>query len=113
MVITIPPEVANSLLPYSSKASIDAALQKISAVHQHDSSSATGKLKNPGDGTVNINTADATELQRLPGVGPAMATRILAERAALGRFSKAGDLREVRGIGTKKYAKMAPFVVAD
>jgi competence protein ComEA len=71
------------------------------------------KLKNPGDGTVNINTADIPTLERLPGIGPAMAARIINERAAVGRFRKPSDLFEVRGIGPKKFAKMEPFVVVQ
>lgn len=68
------------------------------------------KLKNPGDGTVNINTAGAEELQRLPGVGPAMAERILTYRAEVGSFNAPEQLLDVRGVGEKKFAAMQPFV---
>jgi competence protein ComEA len=68
------------------------------------------KLTSPSQGTVDINTASAEELQRLPGVGPAMAARILAFRQSAGRFRKIEDLMEVSGIGPKKFAKMKRFV---
>ena len=68
------------------------------------------KLTDPSQGTVDINTADAGELQRLPGVGPAMAARIIAFRQSAGGFKKPEELMEVSGIGPKKYAKMQPFI---
>jgi competence protein ComEA len=67
------------------------------------------KLTDPSQGTVDINTADDAELQRLPGVGPAMAQRIIAFRATT-HFSKPEDLMQVSGVGQKKFAKMQPFV---
>jgi competence protein ComEA len=68
------------------------------------------KLKSPADGQVDINTADASELQRLPGIGPAMAQRIIDARKSYGGFRTTNDLMEVRGIGQKKFAKIEPFV---
>jgi competence protein ComEA len=69
-----------------------------------------GKLKSPEDGTVNINTADAEELQRLPGVGPAIAGRIIGYRDEVGRFQTLEDLKEVKGIGEKTFAKLRPLI---
>ena len=69
------------------------------------------KLRNPGDGTVNINTAGSTELQRLVRCGPAMAERILAYRQQIGgRFSAPQQLMDVKGVGEKTFAKWEPFV---
>lgn len=73
-------------------------------------SSSVEKFHNPGDGVVNINTADATELQRLPGVGPSTAQTILDYRSQIRRFSSAEQLDDVKGIGPKKLEKMKPFV---
>ena len=53
---------------------------------------------------VNINTADATALQTLDGIGPALAQRILAYRSAHGGFRIASELQNVPGIGPKKFA---------
>lgn len=68
------------------------------------------KLSSPSQGQININTADADQLQRLPGIGPAMAERVIAYRQQAGGFQKIEDLQEVSGIGPKKYAKIAPLV---
>lgn len=70
----------------------------------------SAKLHDPREGTVNINTASSEELQRLPGVGPAIAARILAYRSQVGRFTTVDQLMEVSGIGEKKLAAMRPFV---
>jgi competence protein ComEA len=55
-------------------------------------------------GTVDINSADATALETLDGVGPALAQRILAYRTAHGGFRSVNDLQNVTGIGPKKFA---------
>lgn len=49
--------------------------------------------------TVDLNTADATELQTLPGVGPATAEKIIAHRETVGPFTGLQDLDAVPGIG--------------
>jgi competence protein ComEA len=54
--------------------------------------------------TVDINTADATGLETLDGIGPALAQRILAYRTAHGGFRSVNDLQNVTGIGPKKFA---------
>lgn len=69
-----------------------------------------GKLISPSQGQVNINTASAEQLQELPGIGPAMAGRILGYRQQAGGFQKTDDLMNVGGIGPKKYARIAPLV---
>lgn len=57
-----------------------------------------------GKPTVNLNTADATALETLDGIGPALADRILAYRTAHGGFRSVNDLQNVTGIGPKKFA---------
>lgn len=69
-----------------------------------------GKLRSPGEGVVNINTADRGELQRLPGVGPATAEKIIDYRRQIGRFRSPEQLIDVKGIGPKTFEKMRPFV---
>ena len=51
------------------------------------------------DGQVNINTADAAMLERLPGVGPVLAARIAAYRASHGPFASVDALDDVTGVG--------------
>ena len=58
------------------------------------------------NGLVNINTASATELDSLPGIGPALAQRIIQHREANGPFATIEDLKNVSGIGDKKFADL-------
>lgn len=54
-----------------------------------------------GDAVVDLNTADASALEELPGIGPALAERILSWREENGRFASVEDLLAVPGIGEK------------
>ena len=58
------------------------------------------------DGLISLNQADATALEDLPGVGPVLAERIVAQREANGPFESVEDLLEVPGIGEAKLAAM-------
>ncbi|GAA3056977.1 MULTISPECIES: ComEA family DNA-binding protein [Actinomycetes] len=53
----------------------------------------------PGTPVVDLNTAEAAELEQLPGIGPALAERILEHRARHGPFGSLEELAAVRGIG--------------
>lgn len=79
-------------------------------------SSASGKntadKRDASAGRVRINSASVSELQSLPGVGPALAQRIIAERRR-GRFASAEDLLRVSGIGKAKLEKMRAYVEVD
>ncbi len=63
-----------------------------------------------GSASVNLNTADVTALDGLPGVGPVLAQRILDWRTQHGRFSSVDELDEVSGIGDKLLAQIRPHV---
>ena len=62
---------------------------------------------------VNINTATAEELTALPGVGEALAERIIAYREEHGRFRAAEELLEVKGIGESKFAEMKDWIILE
>jgi competence protein ComEA len=61
-------------------------------------------------GKVNINTADASALETLPRVGPAMAARIIDWREVNGRFAAIEDLMSVTGIGQKTFDGLKELV---
>ncbi|MGN6634819.1 MAG: helix-hairpin-helix domain-containing protein [Oryzihumus sp.] len=76
---------------------------------------ATGAAGASGGGgaagdVVNLNAADATALDSLPGVGPVLAQRILDWRTEHGRFSSVDELGEVSGIGDKLMSQLRPKV---
>jgi comEA protein len=60
--------------------------------------------------TTDLNRASAPELDRLPGVGPVLAARIIDYRAQHGAFRRVEELMAVRGIGPRLYARLAPRV---
>ncbi len=74
------------------------------------SSSRGSKISADSGEQIGLNSASLEELERLPGVGPSMAAKILAYRQQSGGFQKIDDLTLVPGIGPKKLAKLTPFV---
>ena len=64
----------------------------------------------PGDGLIDINVADETELQKLPGVGPVLAGRIVSHRETDGRFESVEDLLDVPGIGETRLASIRDLI---
>ena len=62
------------------------------------------------DSKININAASADELESLPGIGPALAERIIAYRAEHGAFSRPEDLMNVSGIGQGKFDAVAALI---
>lgn len=77
----------------------------------------SGAVSGPSPGgpaaRIDLNTADLTALETLPGVGPVTAGRIVDWRQAHGRFASVEQLREVDGIGARTYARLAPLVQVD
>ncbi len=61
-------------------------------------------------GRIDVNTATADELERLPRVGPALAQRIIDHRQRHGPFQTPEDLRHVRGIGPSTVRLLEPLV---
>jgi competence protein ComEA len=59
---------------------------------------------------IDINTASVEELQRLPGVGPALASRIVEHRRKHGPFKRPQDIVIVRGMSAKLYRRIAHLI---
>lgn len=62
------------------------------------------------DGLLDLNRATVEDFDQLPGIGPVLAERIHAHREDVGGFTSVGDLREVTGIGEKKFQALAELV---
>ena len=58
--------------------------------------------------TININTATKDELVALPGIGPAKAQAIVDYRKAHGPFKTVEELKDVKGIGARRFEKLKP-----
>jgi competence protein ComEA len=59
---------------------------------------------------ININTASATDLDELDGIGQSLAERIIEYRTANGPFASVDDLQQVKGIGSALFAKISAYI---
>ena len=89
---------------------IAGSLTSLAAYAQGPSARQSAQASKPAAAVVNINTAATAELEALPGVGPALAARIIDYRQKYGPFKKIEDLMSVRGIGEKSFLKLKPLV---
>jgi len=62
---------------------------------------------------VDLNRADAAELQSLPGIGPATAERIVQYRNENGGFGRIEEIMNVRGIGEKKFERLKDLITVS
>ena len=75
-----------------------------------DQTPAQSQAAQPAAALVNLNTATQAELEKLPGVGPAMAKTIIEYRQKNGGFKKVEELMNVKGIGEKSFLKLKTLV---
>lgn len=68
-------------------------------------------IANENSSLININKADVDKLTELPGVGEALAQRIVSYREENGKFKSIEDLKNVSGIGEKKFESLKEYIV--
>jgi competence ComEA-like helix-hairpin-helix protein len=73
----------------------------------------TTRPAEPSATPLNINTASREELERLPGIGPALAARIVEHRERHGRFRRAEHLMLVRGISERRFRQLRPHLAPE
>jgi competence protein ComEA len=74
------------------------------------SKAASGKAAAAPASVVNLNTATASQIATLPGIGDTAAQRIIEYREKNGGFKKVEELMNVKGIGEKSFLKLKPLV---
>ena len=75
-----------------------------------NTSNATAVTAPHSEATINLNAASAAELERLPGIGPVLAERIITYRQTNGRFRRAEHLMMVRGISDRKFRELRSMI---
>ncbi|MBU1061572.1 MAG: helix-hairpin-helix domain-containing protein [Candidatus Omnitrophica bacterium] len=65
---------------------------------------------NESDSLIDINTASAQQLERLPGIGPVLAQDIVVYRQRTGLFKRIEELKHIKGIGDKKFEKIKDLI---
>ena len=73
--------------------------------HQMQSDAGTQK-----GGMIDLNTADQAQLEILPGIGPGLAAQIIAYRESIGKFTSKEQVKDVDGIGDKRYEQIEQFI---
>jgi len=84
------------------------AADAIASTMDNQNSTGSGSQE---QGKININKADSTELQNLPGIGPSKAAAILEYRNTNGPFKTVEDLKNISGIGDKTFEKLKDLIV--
>jgi competence protein ComEA len=87
--------------------------RKISAGKQQSTASPAAHVTAINTKQININTASAAELERLPGVGKVLAARIVAHRENYGPFRRLEELIIVRGISDRKFREMRALITTE
>jgi competence protein ComEA len=78
----------------------------------HGAAGARHRSRKAPDEPVDLNTADAAALETLPGIGPALAARIVEFREANGPFASLDDLLDVAGTSPRLVEELAPYALA-
>ena len=95
-------------------AAANSACVKLSRRASSDATQVTRASLTPeGAPLISINRSSREELEKLPGIGPALAARIIAQRERYGPFRRAEHLLMVRGISERRFRSLRPFITAE
>lgn len=86
---------------------------KLPRRYLHTGGQTAPRVSERGAPLININTASAEELEKLPGIGTGLSERIIAHRKEYGRFRRPEHLLMVRGISTRRFHGLQPFITAE
>lgn len=105
--------VLKTFYPKQQQSALSETVQPVSeTASEAQESKAAGETPSEGDTAfpININTADAALLLKIPGIGEVKANEIVAYREANGNFSSVDDLVNVYGIGESTLEKIKPYI---
>ncbi len=109
--------VSETLKSPNPSSGVSALYQEESAVSSGVSSSSTTAGQEEQDvlmeKSIDLNTATEEELDRLPGIGPVLAKRIVSYREENGDFLVVEELLDVKGIGEKTFERIQDYLVAN
>lgn len=81
------------------------------AMHESWEEVPEGGEEGPGEERIDLNRCDVRDLERIPGLGPVLARRVIEWRETRGPFRAVEDLEKVRGIGPKTMRRVRSRVV--
>ena len=93
-------------------AALVAAALAVPALPPHDPAAQEPPVRTSTErpAPLNLNAASEAQLEALPGIGAAVAARIVEYRKKNGAFKKVEELMNVKGIGEKSFLKLKPLV---
>lgn len=109
--LTVNADLTNINLAYILEDGEKIYIPKIGEINQEASISSQNSSNNSiSNNKININKATQTELETIPGVGPSTAIKIINYREENGKFSSIEDIKNVSGIGDKKYENIKDYI---
>ncbi|MCU1384872.1 MAG: comEA 2 [Acidobacteria bacterium] len=99
-----------SMLSIAALSSLLCAVPSTHAFAQAKPTRTAAKAAPASTAIINLNTASASDLEGLPGIGAKTAARIVEYRQKNGPFKKVEELMNVRGVGEKNFLKLKPQI---
>lgn len=114
LLVLIPLYVVRPIQIY--EVHVETAAPAASAVQKSPGSGSTSEIAAGeelpvlAEKSIDLNAASLEDLEKLPGIGPVLAERILTFREESKGFGEIEELQDVEGIGEKTFAKLEPYV---